>query len=38
MLLCCYLYTRTGEITGIAFIDSTPIEVCHPLTLDNQDD
>lgn len=30
MLLCCYLYTRTGEMTGIAFIDSTPIEVCHP--------
>ena len=30
MLLCGYLYTRTGEMTGIAFIDSTPIEVCHP--------
>ncbi|MGD1859177.1 MAG: transposase [Leptolyngbyaceae cyanobacterium] len=30
MLLCCYLYTRTGEMTGIAFIDSTPLEVCHP--------
>jgi len=29
MLLCCYLYTRTGEVTGISFIDSTPIEVCH---------
>ncbi|MGD1860606.1 MAG: IS982 family transposase [Leptolyngbyaceae cyanobacterium] len=30
MLLRCYFYTRTGEMTGIAFIDSTPIEVCHP--------
>lgn len=30
MLLCCYLFTRTGEVTGISFIDSTPIEVCHP--------
>lgn len=30
MLLCCFLNTRRGEITGIAFIDSTPIEVCHP--------
>jgi hypothetical protein len=29
MTLCCYLYTRTGEITGINFIDSTPIQVCH---------
>ena len=30
MLLCCYLYTRLGEMTGISFIDSTPLEVCHP--------
>ncbi len=30
MLLCCFLQTRKGEITGISFIDSTPIEVCHP--------
>jgi len=30
MLLCCFLNTRKGEVTGIAFIDSTPIEVCHP--------
>jgi Transposase DDE domain len=29
MLLCCFLHTRTGEVTGISFIDSTPIEVCH---------
>lgn len=29
MLLCCFLHTRTGEMTGISFIDSTPIEVCH---------
>ncbi len=30
MLLCCFLHTRKGEVTGIAFVDSTPIEVCHP--------
>lgn len=30
LLLCCFLQTRRGEITGISFIDSTPIEVCHP--------
>jgi transposase len=30
MLLCCFLQTRKGEITGISFIDSTPIEVCCP--------
>ncbi len=30
MLLCCFLQTRKGEITGISFIDSTPIEVCNP--------
>ncbi len=30
MLLSCFLTTRMGEMTGIAFIDSTPIEVCHP--------
>lgn len=30
MLLCRFLHTRTGEVTGISFIDSTPIEVCHP--------
>lgn len=30
MLLCCFLHTRLGEIMGIAFIDSTPINVCHP--------
>ena len=30
MLLSCFLTTRTGEMTGISFIDSTPIEVCHP--------
>lgn len=30
MLLCCFLHSRRGEITGISFIDSTPIEVCHP--------
>jgi hypothetical protein len=30
MLLCCSLYTRLGEMTGISFIDSTPLKVCHP--------
>lgn len=30
MLLCCYLHTRRGEVTGIAFVDSTPLEVCYP--------
>ncbi|MDJ0719000.1 MAG: IS982 family transposase, partial [Prochloraceae cyanobacterium] len=30
MLLCCFLHTRKGENTGISFIDSTPITVCHP--------
>jgi len=29
MALCCYLHTRRGDITGISFIDSTPITVCH---------
>ena len=27
---CCFLHSRRGKITGIAFIDSTPIEVCYP--------
>jgi hypothetical protein len=27
--LCCYLQTRKGRITGISFVDSTPIIVCH---------
>ena len=26
--LCCYLHTRKGRCTGIAFIDSTPLAVC----------
>jgi hypothetical protein len=30
MLLTCFLNTRMGKMTGIALIDSTPIEVCHP--------
>ena len=29
-MLGCFLQTRKGEITGISFIDSTPIEVCCP--------
>ena len=28
MMLCCFLNTRKGEITGISFVDSTPLEVC----------
>ncbi len=27
--LCCYLETCKGKVTGISFIDSTPIIVCH---------
>jgi hypothetical protein len=27
--LCSYLHTRKGHCTGIAFIDSTPLAVCH---------
>mmetsp|Transcript_13468 Transcript_13468/g.6636 ORF Transcript_13468/g.6636 Transcript_13468/m.6636 type:complete len:126 (+) Transcript_13468:231-608(+) len=27
--LCCYLQTRKGMITGISFVDSTSIVVCH---------
>ena len=30
MLLCSFLHTLKGEVTGISFIDSTPIEVCNP--------
>lgn len=30
MLLCCFLHTRKGPVTGIAFIDSTPLAVSHP--------
>lgn len=28
-LLCDYLHSQYGEPTGIAFIDSTPLPVCH---------
>ena len=28
--LLYYLHTRKGTVTGISFIDSTPIQVCHP--------
>lgn len=28
--LCCLLHTRRGRVTGIAYIDSTSLEVCHP--------
>jgi hypothetical protein len=27
--LCCYLMTRKGKCSGISFIDSMPIAVCH---------
>jgi hypothetical protein len=27
--LCGYLHTRTGRCTGITFVDSTPLAVCH---------
>jgi hypothetical protein len=29
MLLGCFLHTRRGDCIGIAFIDSTPLAVCH---------
>jgi hypothetical protein len=29
MMLCCFIHTRKGSVTGISFIDSTSIEVCH---------
>jgi hypothetical protein len=27
--LCCYLHSRRGECSGISFVDSTSIAVCH---------
>lgn len=27
--LCAYLQQRKGAVTGIAFVDSTPVKVCH---------
>ncbi len=30
MLLCCFLNSCKAEVTGISFVDSTPIEVSHP--------
>ena len=27
--LCLYLHTRFGAVTGISFVDSTPLVVCH---------
>ena len=29
LLLCAYLQSRFGSCTGIAFVDSTPVAVCH---------
>ena len=29
MHLCAYLQSRFGQCTGVAFIDSTPLAVCH---------
>ena len=29
LLLCAYLKSRFGSCTGIAFVDSTPVAVCH---------
>jgi transposase len=31
--LTCYLHTRMGPCTGINFIDSTPLRVCHNLRI-----
>jgi len=33
MALTCYLHTRMGPCTGINFIDSTPLRVCHNLRI-----
>lgn len=33
--LCAYLSTRFGECSGISFIDSTPIRVCHNRRIHN---
>lgn len=27
--LCCFLHSCRGEVTGLSFIDSTPLKVCH---------
>jgi hypothetical protein len=27
--LCAYLQTRKGQCSGISFVDSTPLKVCH---------
>ena len=27
--LCWYLYSRRGKVTGISFMDATPVPVCH---------
>ena len=32
--LCAYLKKRFGECTGIAFVDSTPLAVCHNRRID----
>lgn len=29
LTLCAYLHSRYGTCTGISFVDSTPITVCH---------
>ncbi|UVS60094.1 transposase [Nitrosomonas communis] len=29
MPLCCFLTSRFGQCSGISFIDSTKINVCH---------
>jgi len=33
--LCVYLSNRKGEMTGVSFIDSTPIMVCHSKRISN---
>lgn len=29
LMLCAYLQSRFGRCTAIAFVDSTPLAVCH---------
>lgn len=33
--LTCYLHSRKGQCTGIAFVDSTPLAVCHNRRIHN---
>jgi hypothetical protein len=34
--LLAYLHQQMGDCTGISFIDSTPLSVCHPARIRQQ--